>query len=46
MLANKIENVKNEKELNSILHKAIDTLDVKIPWGNAKNFDNYMGGKK
>lgn len=42
-IANEIENVKDEKELNIILKNALKTIGIKIPWEG--DFDSFMNNK-
>lgn len=41
--ARRLDSVKNEQELNTILHDILGTLDIKLPWQG--NFNDFMGNR-
>lgn len=43
-IAQKMDRVQSEKELNSLLLSAYQTFDIQIPWRG--DFDTFMGNKK
>jgi hypothetical protein len=44
-LALSLETVKDEYELNRLLHNAIKAIGVAVPWGENKTFDEFMNNE-
>ncbi len=43
LIADKLNNAETENDLNYVLHKTFEQLDIKLPWQG--DFDTFMGNK-
>ena len=43
LIADKLNNAKTEKELNGVLYKSFEQLNIPLPWKG--DFDSFMGNK-